>query len=68
MFGILTEAEAAEAAALLATCDGTDSVHAAMVAEAKAERGNRWSRDHAEDLLMARVQLDAILERAGVGA
>ena len=68
MFGILTEAEAAQAAELLATCDGTDQVHAAMIAEAKAERGNRWTPEHAEDLLRARVQLDAILERAGAGA
>lgn len=64
---VITRDEARQAAAMLATCDGEEQVHGAMVAAAKLEYG-RWTEDVAYQVLEARLGLDRAIESAGVGA
>ena len=67
MASTLSRDEARTVAAMLATCDGTDAVVAAMAEESRREHG-KWDSERAMDVLMARLELDRQLEAAGVGA
>ena len=67
MASTLSRDEARTVAAMLATCDGTDAVVAAMAEESRREHG-KWDAERAMDVLMARLELDRQLDAAWVGA
>ena len=62
MTGILTAAEAQQVRTLLASDEGTEQVHGAMVEAAKFEYGYTWTEDHGFHVLEARLALDAAVE------